>query len=84
MRLKHKLKNSWYLSEELELRKSRYQSSQGVLREDSRLRLRMVVNKKINKQWTSGLRYSYTDNDSNISIENYTRSNIQIFADWNF
>lgn len=84
-RLKHKLKNNWSLSEEIGLRSSQYKSSvTGFIRNDTRLRIGFVGTKKINNNWYSGIRYSYTNNNSNIASESYIQNNVQIFADWNF
>lgn len=84
-RLRHKLKNNWSLSEEIGLRSSLYKSSAtGFIRDDTRLRIKFVGTKKINNNWYSGIRYSYTNNNSNIAGESYIQNNIQIFADWIF
>ncbi len=83
-RLKHKIANSWNLSEELAYRISTYGSAAGVTRKDTRLRLRVIAKKKINKEWAAGIRYTYTNNDSNIVSENYRRNNIQLFSSWSF
>lgn len=84
LRLKHKITNNWKLSEELAYRLSSYESAAGVTREDTRLRLRVIASKKINKEWAAGIRYTHTNNDSNIVSENYRRNNIQVFSSWNF
>lgn len=81
-RLKHKLSKKWRLSEEIGYRVSSYDSAAGVTREDTRLRLRLVAEMKFNKNWSTGVRYTYTDNDSNLAGETYTRNNIQAFASW--
>lgn len=83
-RLKHNLNNNWKLSEEVGYRISQYGDALGVTRNDKRLRLRIIASKKLSKKWKSGVRYSYTSNDSNIASENYSRNNIQIFANLDF
>lgn len=81
-RLKHKLNSKWSLSEEIGYRISTYGIASNVEREDTRLRLRLIADMKINKNWKTGIRFTYTDNDSNINNESYTRHNIQAFASW--
>jgi len=83
-RLKHKITNSWELSEDLSYRTSSYENVATITREDKRLQLRLSASKKINKTWTIGALYSHTNNDSNIASEDYKRNNIQIFSNWNF
>ena len=83
-RLKHKVSNGWELSEDLAYRISTYESVAGVTREDTRLLLRLSASKKINKEWSAGMRYSHTNNNSNLASEDYSRNNIQIFSNWNF
>lgn len=83
-RLKHKLNSNWGLSEEFAYRISDYDAAAGVTRKDKRLRLRIVANRKIKKDWSAGFRYTYTDNDSNIASEDYKRNNIQIYSNWDF
>ena len=79
-RLKHKLNSSWNFSEEIAYRISDYDAASGIARKDSRFRLRIISDKKINTDWLAGIRYTYTDNNSNISTEKYVRNNIQIFT----
>ena len=83
-RLKHKLNRGFRLSEEISYRISQYDEASGVIRNDNRLRIRIAMSKKFSKHWTSGIRYSYTNNESNINSENYLRNKIQFFVNWNF
>lgn len=83
-RLKHKLYSNWKLSEEIGYRISQYGEASGVIRNDKRLRVRVAISKKFSKQWKSGIRYSYTNNESNIASEKYSRNKFQIFVSWNF
>ncbi len=83
-RLKHKLAENWTLSEEIGYRTSQYDSAAGITRNDSRFRFRVTGSNKINKNWSAGIRYIYTDNNSNIASEKYTRTKIQLFTNWIF
>lgn len=83
-RLKHKLENNWSLSEELGLRLSQYGSSTSGTRNDSRIRLRVVGSKKIKKDWSAGIRYIYTNNQSNVAAEKYSRNKLQVYTNWDF
>ena len=83
-RLKHRINNAWNLSEELAYRISNYDTAAGISRKDTRLRLRVIASKKIEKEWYAGVRYTYTDNNSNVSAEKYSRNNIQLFSNWDF
>lgn len=83
-RLKHNLTSNWKISEEIGYRISQYGDALGVVRRDNRLRLRATGSKKFTKKWTGGIRYTYTNNSSNVNSENYTRNNIQFFANLDF
>ena len=83
-RLKHKLKNKWKLSEEIGYRFSDYDAVAGITRSDTRLRLRVIGSKKINKEWSAGIRFTHTNNNSNVASEKYSRNNIQLFTNWDF
>ncbi len=83
-RLQHTLKNKWKLTEELEYRNSLYGVAAGVTRNDNRMRVRFVASKDFAKNWRGGIRFSYTNNNSNITSENYNRNKLLIFADLNF
>ena len=83
-RLKQTLKNNWGMSEEINYRLSNYDAASGITREDSRLRLQFSARKKVKKNIHTGVRYTYTRNNSNIVSEEYTKNNIQVFADWKF
>lgn len=69
---------------ELGYRDSKYDPAAGVIRRDKRKRFRFNVYNKISSNWTVGLRYVYTKNDSNLSAETYTRGDTQVYANWNF
>lgn len=71
-------------NEEIGYRISQYGDALGVTRHDNRLRLRVTAGKKLSAKWAAGVRYSYTNNSSNIASENYTRNKIQFFANLNF
>ena len=83
-RLKQTLKNNWGMSEEINYRLSNYDAASGITRNDSRLRLQFSALKKVKKNIHTGVRYTYTSNNSNIVSEEYTKNNIQVFADWKF
>ncbi len=83
-RFKHALSNKWDLTEELSYRMSQYGAAASVIRNDKRLRLRFTASKVFAKKWSGGVRYSFTNNDSNISSEKYNRNKIQVFANLDF
>lgn len=70
-------KNSWnalhgYVT--LDWRSSDYDTVAAVTREDQRLRGTLGASYRLTANWNLGLRYQYTDNDSNLAEERYTRS----------
>lgn len=91
-RLARKVTDKWNASGELEWRTSEYDiDSIGRVREDDRFRVRFDVNRSMNKKWSVGLLYVYTDNDSNINENtsdtddfSYARNDVQIYSFWRF
>ena len=83
-RLKHRFINQWVVYEELRYRMSRYDSANGITREDDRLRLNVNAEKKLDKNLSAGGRLTYTDNDSSVAAEKYTRTDLQLYLDYTF
>jgi len=83
-RLKQNLKNNWTLSEEVAYRVSKYETVSNLTRIDSRLRLQFMITRALQHNWSIGIRYNYTKNNSNVSNETYSRNNINTFLSWNF
>ncbi len=80
----HPLNNAWEMTEEIGYRISQYGAASNGTRNDKRLRLRVAASKKLANGWHAGVHYVYTNNDSNLNAEDYTRNNIQIFANLDF
>jgi len=83
-RLKHNLNDTWQARAELSWRNSQYDEAAGISREDTRYLIDLRADARLNKAWHSGLRYIYTDNQSNVNAEAYTRNDVRIYADWRF
>lgn len=83
-RLKQKLGNDWQTKEELSWRDSKYGEAAGVTRDDKRYELSLSADTRLGKDWRAGLSYSYTDNNSNIASETYTRNDAQVYVNWLF
>lgn len=91
MLLKRPLFNATNMDVELSFRDSEYDpaavsGSPGsfITRSDKRKQFRLNIYNQISSDWTVGLRYIYTDNDSNLSAETYTRADTQAYANWVF
>ena len=84
VRLKHPLQNNWDLSTELGLRDSKYGTAASITRNDLRLRLFVAASKKLKQNMHAGIRYTHTDNKSNLASETYNKNNIQLFGSWIF
>jgi len=83
-RIKYRLNPSWRLEGTAEYRNSQYDEAAGITREDDRYRLRAGINYLFNRDWDARLRYTYTDNQSNLAAETYTRNDIQATVNYNF
>ena len=83
-RLRYRLNTQWRLEGTAEYRNSQYDEAAGITREDDRYRLRAGVNYLFNREWDARLRYTYTDNESNLAGETYTRNDIQATVNYNF
>lgn len=83
-RLKQLFTGSWQFKEELEWRNSQYGEAAGITRDDTRYQLTLAADNRFSKDWHAGLRYTYTDNNSNLASETYTREDAQIYVDWRF
>ncbi|MFI2811184.1 outer membrane beta-barrel protein [Microbulbifer sp. JSM ZJ756] len=78
-------KNSWSVLQgylDLDWRSSDYGSIVTVPREDERLRTTIGASYRLTANWDLGFRYQYTDNDSNLAEESYTRN--QFLLDLSF
>ncbi len=84
LRLKHDLNKEWQLEGRVEYRNSRYDEAAGIRREDDRYRLRAGARYLYRRDWDVRLRYTYTDNQSNIPGEAYTRNDIQATLNYSF
>lgn len=82
--LKHDLNKEWQLEGRVEYRNSRYDEAAGIRREDDRYRLRVAARYLYRRDWDVRLRYTYTDNQSNIPGEAYTRNDIQAMLNYSF
>lgn len=74
-------KNSWNALQgyvDLDWRNSDYGTVAAVTREDRRLRSTLGASYRLTANWNLGLKYQYTDNDSNQAEERYTR-NLYLF-----
>jgi tetratricopeptide (TPR) repeat protein len=83
-RLKRDLTENWQLKAEANWRNSQYDEAAGITREDTRYLIDLNAVRKLNKTWRAGLRYTYTDNKSNIAAETYTRNDVRLYADLRF
>ncbi len=99
VRLKQKIFAGLTLSTEVQYRMSNYDaisnsativSTRGREREDDRVRWKMDLSKRINKEWKLGFRWIYTDNESSgVSTDSdardsYSKNDVQIYAAWRF
>ncbi len=80
VRLRRRLTGPWRLDAEAQFRRSDYPSLAGIARQDDRLRLRLGFDYRAGRQWTVAGRIIWTDNSSNLAIEDYTRTDWQIAA----
>ncbi|MGD8925259.1 MAG: outer membrane beta-barrel protein [Thioalkalispiraceae bacterium] len=83
-RMKYRLNTQWRLEGTAEYRNSRYGDAAGTSREDDRYRLRAGANYLYNREWDVRLRYTYTDNQSTLATESYTRNDIQAQVNYSF
>lgn len=84
LRLRHDLSTHWRLEGRAEYRNSRYDEAAGIRREDDRYRLRAAARYRYTRNWDVRLRYTYTDNASNLANESYTRNDIQAMLNYSF
>jgi hypothetical protein len=84
VKLNQAANRNWNISEEVGIRSSKYGTVSGSTRNDTRTRIMLSASKNIKRNLDSGIRYTYTNNNSNLNSENYSKNNIQIFAGWNF
>lgn len=84
LRLEQTTNTPWRFLEELQYRDSQYDAAAGVTREDKRKVLLLEGSRKLHKQLSLGVRYSHTDNDSNVTTKAYSRDDIQLYTDFSF
>lgn len=84
LRAKYRLNPQWRLDGSAEFRNSQYDAAAGITREDDRLRLRTAANYFLNRDWDIQLRYTFTDNESNLAGESYTRNELQSSINYSF
>ncbi len=80
LRLRKHLADSWKLKLEAQYRFSDYPSVSGVSRKDNRLRAVAGLNYRLNRRWTIASQVVYTDNKSNLSAQEYKRTDWQLNA----
>lgn len=83
-RLKQRYQQGWGFTERVQYRISTYDAAAGVTRKDNQFRLKLSAEKRLAKNWRSGIRYDYINNDSNVAAEKYTRNDIQAYANYSF
>lgn len=69
----HYFDNHWRLIGELDLRQSNYPTIAAESRRDTRIRASLSANYRFSKTLKFKSRYSYTDNQSNIPTDSYTK-----------
>jgi len=82
-RLKQRLDN-WQVREQVSWRKSHYGAAAGITRDDDRIQLSLGADSKLGKDWRVGAKYEYTDNNSNLASETYTRNDIRGYLNYLF
>jgi len=80
LRFKKKLAKSWTMKLEGQYRLSDYPAASGVSRSDKRLRAISQIDYKINKQWVVAGKVAYTDNNSNLNSEDFSRTDWQLMG----
>lgn len=83
VRLKQRPGN-WQISEQVSWRNSHYADAAGVTRDDTRLQLNLGADTRLGSDWRAGAQYEYTDNNSNLASETYTRNDIRAFLKYLF
>lgn len=84
LRLEQSANSDWQFREELQYRQSHYGEAAGVTRKDDRKILALQATRKMTESISLGLKYGYTNNDSNISTNTYSRNEYQLFLDFAF
>ena len=84
VRLKQRLAHDWQTKEEVSWRNSHYAEAAGITRDDKRYQLNVNADTRLGKAFRSGLRYSHTNNNSNLASETYTRNDVQAYINWLF
>ena len=91
IRLRRKVFAGLDLNTEVQYRISNYDPTAqagtnpaGFEREDDRIRFKLDVSKRLNKQWKVGFLWVYTDNESNSAIDTYNKNDIQVYTSWMF
>jgi hypothetical protein len=84
VRLKQRLSQGWQTKEELSWRNSHYGEAAGVTRDDKRYQVNLNADKRLGKAFRGGMRYSHTNNNSNLAGETYSRNDVQAYINWLF
>lgn len=84
IQLKNSLSTHFRMKNELLYRNSHYEETAGFIREDYRRQYRFHLYAIPVRNFETGLRYTYTDNDSNDSLETFTRNVTQAYLNWYF
>lgn len=84
VRLRKNLADYWKLKLEAQYRLSDYSSAAGIVRKDTRLRAIAGLDYRLNRQWIITSRVIYTNNDSNLTTEDYARTDWQLTAQLRF
>lgn len=83
-RLKQKHEHGWQTSETLSWRNSQYGTAGTVTRKDTLYKVKLNASTRLSGNWHGGFRYTYSDNQSNLSNESYTRNDIMAYLNWFF
>ncbi len=82
VRLRRRLGAAWLGEAEVDYRVSDYPVVAGIARNDDRLRLRLKARRRLDKDLRLTLRYTYTDNVSNVAARDYTRNDFSAGVEW--
>ncbi|MGD8784224.1 MAG: tetratricopeptide repeat protein [Thioalkalispiraceae bacterium] len=84
IQLKNSLTTRFRLKNELIVRNSVYEAAQGFIREDDRIQYRFNLYHIPTPGLELGVRYHYTDNDSNLATEVFSRNVSQLYLNYYF
>ncbi|MEJ2390497.1 MAG: tetratricopeptide repeat protein [Gammaproteobacteria bacterium] len=78
-RLRQLHDHGWRTQETVSWRQSHYGAVAGVSRDDNRYELVLSADTRFGTSWRGGVRYTYSDNQSNLANETYTRNDLQAY-----